>query len=256
MNRTLRIGLLLLAVVLGYGPTCWAQALKYGLVYIVYDDGEGNCLYIVDVDVNSTCSLFEPAFAWESASPSVAVPWVNCQGDFLFKVADAEKPEKPKVAMPFTAEPYDPFTNLKSAFPYSRDPAEMVNAIKSRIPRSAKFAGRRQRWNPQVKAGIEFVGLRKIGVGSGGDRMVALFSLTPNTEQDPYQLERKKLDQFERRIDPIDFPFHQIRRYFAFETDAASIPGPAIPAKEAPGQFKYQYRFEERNVTVPVILTR
>ncbi len=249
MNRTLRIGLLVLAAVLGNGPACWAEGMKYGLVYIIYDDEQGNCLYMVDVDDNGQCENFSPAFAWDSASPGVAVPWVDCQGDFLFTVAA----NKPGIANLLANDPYDKhrFQALRSPIPaIDRTP----DAIKARIPRSANFAGRRQRWNPWQMADVKYVGEKKIKLDNGMVRTVALFSLTTLTEDSVLQLKRRKVDEFGRHVSDITVPFHKTLRYFALETEAVVV-GVELPATRMKPPFeKYQHHIEYDSQKVPVIL--
>jgi hypothetical protein len=250
MNRTLRIGLLLLAAVLSNGPTSWAGDLKYGLVYIIYDDGLGNCLYMVDVDEGGTCTQFSPAFAWDSAWPGVAVPWVDCQGDFLFKVAA----NKSGIANSFARDPYDGirFQALPGPIPAIERTSD---AIKARIPRSANFAGRRQRWNPWDKAIVTYREVKKIKLDNEAVRTVALFSLEPNTDDITFQLKRQQLDELGRFVKPIDAPFHKTARYFALETEAVTGAVEELPATRMDRPFQeYQHHIQYHNQKVPVIL--
>ena len=249
MSRMLRIGLLLLVAMWVSDSTASAQAPKYGLVYQIYNDGD-NVLYLCDVNFMSDCQNFAPAYAWDVATPSKPVPWVNCEDDFYDKKDGAKGKDGPR-------------PGLTKGLPTQLPPDADASFLTSRLPEDRGWPGTgpiaTPRWNPRESANVLLIGRKVLNIGSREApvlKEVALFSLNPMVA-DGLLLNRTKGREGNRR--PIDVPWKKVRRFFALEVASdGTTPDPteAIPATslQRDGEFLHQWTFRYRGITVPAIL--
>ncbi len=248
MSRIAQFGLLLLASLLGSSSLACAQD-KFGLVYPVWDDDNGNILYMVDVSFDN-CTRFEAAFAWDYNPPLTACPWVICEDDFQKDAPGL----RPGVTKPLPARL--PFNITEEEFKGS----------KSRIPRSMQWATVDPRvrtfWAPHKSAEIRLKGKVLIDTKTpmNSIRAVAVFSLTPKAELRAFPLTRVRKDGTE--IPTEQAPFHEHERFFALEIDRDGVVGNPIvakPIRPSGGEFLHQYYFpykDVKEVVVPAILTK